>query len=107
DENGKYSANGSALLNPPVGMKANEGFEGGAWSVELPETVSGTDEAVFIYSYTKAETPEIPAEPIDPVDPTEPENPSTGDSKMLLIAAMSLASVFGIAKLGFFRRREY
>ncbi len=62
--------NGNASVTVPAGMKANDGFEGGAWDVVPSVSVSGTDTEIYTYIFTKVVNP--------PVDP-EPENPDTPD----------------------------
>ena len=103
---GAYAADGTAVLTAPAGMSANEGFENGYWDIFPPATVSGTDEVVYTYIYTKIDVPEIPDTPDDPDDPEIPENPATGDGKALLFGAMALASVIGIAKGVLARKRR-
>ncbi|WP_440447661.1 LPXTG cell wall anchor domain-containing protein, partial [Ruminococcus sp.] len=57
DDNGKWSVNGSARINIPTGMIANYGYENGKWDIEPTQTVSGTDEVIYVYSFEKiAET---------------------------------------------------
>jgi len=57
DDNGKWSVNGSARINIPTGMIANYGYENGKWDIEPTQTVSGTEEVIYVYSFEKiAET---------------------------------------------------
>jgi len=55
DENGKYSKDGTADIKDyiPEGMKADSGYKGGEWDNVPAEIVSGTEEAVYTYSFTK------------------------------------------------------
>ena len=70
--------NGNATVTVPEGMKANEGFEGGAWDVTPPTQVSGTGIKVFTYSFTEI-VPETPDTPVDPDTPDVPETPEEPD----------------------------
>ena len=57
DDNGKWSVNGSARINIPTGMIANYSYENGKWDIEPTQTVSGTEEVIYVYSFEKiAET---------------------------------------------------
>jgi hypothetical protein len=67
-KNGEYAVDGTATLVAPTGMKANEGYEGGAWDVTPPATVSGTNTETYTYTFTKVVVP-----------PADPENPDTPD----------------------------
>ncbi|MBR3768605.1 MAG: InlB B-repeat-containing protein [Clostridia bacterium] len=54
---GKWDINGTAEINAPTGMKADDGYTGGKWSPEIPETVSGTETETFLYSFLVFATP--------------------------------------------------
>ena len=80
-KDGKYAVDGTATLTAPTGMKANEGFEGGAWDVTPPSSVRGTNEEVYTYTFTEIvpEEPENPGTPDNPDNPDNPVNPDTPD----------------------------
>ncbi len=56
DEHDNYSSSGTANITGiiPTGMTANSGYRSGAWDTTPPETVSGTDEATYTYSYKRS-----------------------------------------------------
>ncbi len=78
-KDGKYALDGTAALTAPTGMKANEGFEGGAWDITPPSAVSGTNVETYTYTFTETapEEPDTPDNPDNPDTPDEPDVPDT------------------------------
>ncbi|WP_298030384.1 S-layer homology domain-containing protein [uncultured Dysosmobacter sp.] len=61
---GKWAENGSAALTAPTDMIAGEGFKNGAWDTTPPETVSGTEDVTYTYTFIPGTTPIIPGETV-------------------------------------------
>ena len=76
-KDGKYAVDGTASLTTPTGMKAKEVFEGGAWDITPPSTVSGTNTETYIYKFTET-TPEEPENPDIPDTPDVPGGDGEG-----------------------------
>ena len=54
DADGKWDKNGTAALTAPaVGEQPDNGYKAGSWDTEPPATVSGTEDAVYTYTYRK------------------------------------------------------
>ena len=51
----KYNVNGTATVTIPKDMKADEGYKGGKWDREPTQTVKGTNEEVFTYTFNVVE----------------------------------------------------
>lgn len=55
DEHRKHSKNGQADITDyiPAGMKAKSGYGNGAWDTTPSDTVSGQEDVVYTYKYTR------------------------------------------------------
>ncbi|MBQ8537069.1 MAG: hypothetical protein IJ461_06690 [Clostridia bacterium] len=91
------SPDGTAALNVPAGMQPNSGYQGGAWDITPPSSVSGTEAVVYTFAF----------EPVlFPFDP-EIDFPETGDGSTLgLWGMMLLGSGWGIARVTVGQRKK-
>lgn len=86
DPQGKWSETGTAQLTAPTGMQPHVGYEGGAWDVVPPATVSGTEDAVYTYTFTK-------------LPQTNPSTADTAALELLLVLMLLSAAGFVSAQL--------